>query len=38
MSSSVLTQDLVIGADYATLAEAASAFRGLIGGASHRRR
>ena len=31
IKSSVLTQDFVIGSDYATLAEAASAFRGLIG-------
>jgi DNA gyrase subunit B len=30
VKSTVLTQDFVIGADYATLAEAASAFRGLI--------
>ena len=31
VKSSVLTQDFVVGADYATLAEAANAFRGLIG-------
>ncbi|MFZ2295172.1 MAG: DNA topoisomerase (ATP-hydrolyzing) subunit B [Polaromonas sp.] len=31
VKSSVLTQDFVIGADYATLAEAANAFRDLIG-------
>ena len=31
VKSSVLTQDFVIGADYATLAEAASTFDGLIG-------
>ena len=31
VKSSVLTQDFVVGADYATLAEAAFAFRGLIG-------
>ncbi len=31
VKSTVLTQDFVVGADYATLAEAASAFRGLIG-------
>ena len=31
VKSSVLTQDFVIGSDYATLAEAASSFLGLIG-------
>jgi len=31
VKSSVLTQDFVVGADYATLAEAAATFQGLIG-------
>ena len=31
IKSSVLTQDFVVGADYATLAEAAATFQGLIG-------